>query len=153
MKKKLTRQEKEDFKDFIMNYLQYGHVANFAEIELMFELRGLDWRGEWTIGDHSHNTVLWYGWNKSAKDIISELADEGKIYFLPLDRALEAYEKYNNVLEIPIAHDPTHKYKDPHWLPVLILDEVAIGKKKPKKYETGFTEEQFKKIGTKLFIK
>lgn len=81
MKKKLTRQEKEDFKDFIMNYLQYGHVANFAEIELMFELRGLDWRGEWTIGDHSHNTVLWYGWNKSAKDIISELADEGKIYF------------------------------------------------------------------------
>ncbi len=46
MKKKLTRQEKEDFKDFIMNYLQYGHVANFAEIELMFELRGLDWRDE-----------------------------------------------------------------------------------------------------------
>lgn len=72
---------------------------------------------------------------------------------MPLDRALEAYEKYNNVLEIPIAHDPTHKYKDPHWLPSLILDEVAIGKKKPKKYETGFTEEQFKKIGTKLFIK
>lgn len=153
MKKQLSRQEKEEFKDFVMSYLQYGHVANFAEIELMFECLGLDWRGKWTIGDYSHNTVVWCGWNRSARDIICELADDGKIYFLPVARSLEAYKKYNNVLDLPIAKDPTHKYEDPHWLPSLIIDEVAAGKKKPKKYETGFTEDQFKKIGAKLFIK
>lgn len=65
-----------------------------------------------------------------ADDALHELEQENKIAYVPGPYAEMAYQKYGVSYDIPIAKDPDKKYKSPHWLPVLIVDEVAQGLKK-----------------------
>lgn len=43
MKKNQTREKIDEIKEIILDYLSYRHVMNFAEIELIFDLFGIDW--------------------------------------------------------------------------------------------------------------
>lgn len=122
---------KEYIKNFIMDYLSFSHVACFAELELLFECLGVDYTGDKIVGDKNRNLIYWSGLSVLADDVLHELEQANKIAYVPGYNAETVYKQYGVNYDMPIAKDPNKKYKAPHWLPVLIVDEVARGLKKP----------------------
>lgn len=122
--------DKEYIKKFILDFMKFDHVICFAELELLFECLGVDYTGDKIVGDKSRNLIYWSGLSSLADGVLHELEQENKIAYAPGPYAGMAYQKYGVSYDIPIAKDPEKKYKSPHWLPVLIVDEVAQGLKK-----------------------
>lgn len=127
MKKNQTRNKIDEIKAIILDYLSYRHVMNFAEIELIFDLFGIDWQGDQIIGKTKQNIVFWQGWNKETTKAFYELFNDHKIFIIPTKKALPVYDEFEIKPLIPIAHDLEAHYNDLHWLPSLILDEVSTG--------------------------
>lgn len=87
MKKNQTREKIDEIKEIILDYLSYRHVMNFAEIELIFDLFGIDWQGDQIIGKTKQNIVFWQGWNKETTKAFYELFNDHKIFIIPTKKS------------------------------------------------------------------
>ena len=63
----------------LIDYIKNNTGTSFVEIE-KFEQNDFDYTGQGAYTSaENNNIVFWYGWNKQAFDVVSELVNEGVI--------------------------------------------------------------------------
>ena len=101
--------------DTIMDYVAKRDNVSFAELER--DLTGV--RGGMSmVCPGNPNLVLWSGLSADAIDAINGLRSADRIYLCPV--SVWAYVVDGRVIDLPIANNPSRKYKNPRWLPVVI---------------------------------
>lgn len=99
----------------IIKYITENAGTSFVEIEKVFDENDFDYKGQgaYTSLENS-NIVFWYGWNKQAFDVVSELVNDGVIEMKQCESII--YMVDGKGLNFPILKsDNVDTY---HWLPV-----------------------------------
>ena len=99
----------------LVDYIKNNAGTSFVEIEKVFEQNNFDYKGQgaYTSAVNS-NIVFWYGWNKQAFDVVSELVNDGVIKISKCESMI--YIVDGKSLNFPILK--SDYVKTYHWLPV-----------------------------------
>ncbi|EZY59614.1 hypothetical protein V061_02761 [Staphylococcus aureus R0353] len=104
-----------NIKGELVNYIKNNAGASFVEIERVFEGNNFDYKGQGAYTSAvNNNIVYWYGWNKQAFNLVSDLVNDGVIEMNICESII--YIVDGKGLNFPILKsDDVDTY---HWLPV-----------------------------------
>lgn len=108
----------------ILDYIATNSEASYAEIELLFDKNGFDYRGDIEIHSSTNdNVIFWAGWNEEAVSLIGDLIREGKIKRIPVARSLYPIVRLmdGKALSYPLLRGNPESIKHPHWLPCVFV--------------------------------
>lgn len=100
----------------LVNYIKDNAGTSFVEIEKIFEENNFDYKGNgaYTSAESSH-IVYWYGWNRQAFKIVSELVNDDLIQMNRCEPII--YMVDGKGLSLPIANNKN--IETDYWLPVV----------------------------------
>ncbi|HCT0446263.1 TPA: pathogenicity island protein [Staphylococcus pseudintermedius] len=100
----------------LVNYVKDNVDTSFVEIEKIFEENSFDYKGNgaYTSAENSH-VVFWYGWNRQAFNIVSELVNDDLIQMNRCEPII--YMVDGKALSLPIVDNKN--IETDHWLPVV----------------------------------
>ncbi|HDE4337184.1 TPA: pathogenicity island protein [Staphylococcus aureus] len=100
----------------LVNYIKDNAGTSFVEIEKIFEENNFDYKGNgaYTSAESSH-IVYWYGWNRQAFNIVSELVNDDLIQMNRCEPII--YMVDGKGLSLPIANNKN--IETDYWLPVV----------------------------------
>jgi len=101
-------------KDKIYDYIKEHPSTTFYELSNNIE----GFKGEYDYFTDG-NIVFWIEMSEEAIHAIRDLTLEGKLRIVTGEQAVFAYLIDGVVLPLDTAKQPNHKYKKPHWLPLL----------------------------------
>ncbi|MCN0156676.1 pathogenicity island protein [Staphylococcus epidermidis] len=108
----------------LIDYIKNNTGTSFVEIEKVFEQNDFDYTGQGAYTSaENNNIVFWYGWNKQAFDVVSELVNEGLIDMKICE--LVIYMVDGKELNLPVLK--SYDIDTYHWLPITfsVNKEVA----------------------------
>jgi len=111
--------EKEKLKQEILDYISKHPATSFAELSMVF---GEKIRGEEALIFDNENIIIWTNLSKEFIEIFKELLNEKKIVVVPSNPLVYACD--GKLLKLPIAKRLI-KYKEPHWLPVVLWERES----------------------------
>ncbi|MGJ1067668.1 pathogenicity island protein [Staphylococcus warneri] len=115
-----------NIKDKLVNYIKNNAGTSFVEIEKVFDENDFDYKGQGAYTSAENNNIIfWYGWNKQAFDVVSDLVNDGVIEMKKCESFI--YMVDGKGLNFPVLKsDNVDTY---HWLPVTfnIVKEVTHG--------------------------
>ncbi|OHQ92727.1 MULTISPECIES: pathogenicity island protein [Staphylococcus] len=108
----------------LIDYIKNNTGTSFVEIEKVFEQNDFDYTGQGAYTSaENNNIVFWYGWNKQAFDVVSELVNEGLIDMKICEPVI--YMVDGKELNLPVLK--SYDIDTYHWLPITfsVNKEVA----------------------------
>lgn len=104
----------------VANILNYGDQS-FVGIEETFEEFSFEYKedGKFLISPENNSIVLWHGWNDAAVEIVQEVMRESQIKLT--STSLLTYVADGRVMNMVIAQNANHHYKEARWLPMLFV--------------------------------
>ena len=106
-------------KERLLEWLKTHPAASFSEIESFFEDCGYNYKGEHRIEYFPEsNVMIWSGWSLEATKMITDLSREERISLKTVPPII--WLTFGKLYDLPIAKRYNHKYKDLHWLPVVV---------------------------------
>ncbi|CAC9263961.1 TPA: pathogenicity island protein [Staphylococcus aureus] len=104
-----------NIKGELVNYIKNNAGTSFVEIEKVFDENAFDYKGQGAYTSAvNNNIVYWYGWNKQAFNLVSDLMNDGVIEMNICESII--YIVDGKGLNFPILKsDDVDTY---HWLPV-----------------------------------
>lgn len=106
-------------KEKLYEFIKTNRRAVFTEIEHFFQDSGYAYEGNVAFfAREGSNILLWNGWSQEACNLLVELTEEGEICWSPAS-PIECY-LMTSLLQLPLAVQIQHNYKEPHWLPAVI---------------------------------
>ena len=105
-----------NIKNELIKYIKTNAGTSFVEIEKIFEENNFDYKGNgaYTSSESSH-IVYWYGWNRQAFNIVSELVSDDLIEMNRCEPII--YMVDGKGLSLPIVNNKN--IETDHWLPVV----------------------------------
>lgn len=104
-----------DIKSELVRYISENVGTSFVEIERIFQENNFDYKGNGAYTSAVNSNILyWYGWNKQAFKVVSELVNDSLIEM----NACEPFIYFidGKGLNLPIVKSKSvNTY---HWLPV-----------------------------------
>ncbi|OFN98357.1 pathogenicity island protein [Staphylococcus sp. HMSC077B09] len=105
-----------NIKNKIIKYITENAGTSFVEIEKIFDENNFDYTGQGAYTSaENNNIVFWYGWNKQAFDVVSELVNDGVIEMSKCESMI--YLVDGKSLKLPILNKLSDA-KELCWLPV-----------------------------------
>ncbi|MCG1103230.1 pathogenicity island protein [Staphylococcus epidermidis] len=99
----------------LIDYIKNNTGTSFVEIEKVFEQNDFDYTGQGAYtSSENNNIVFWYGWNKQAFDVVSELVNEGLIDMKICEPVI--YMVDGKELNLPVLK--SYDIDTYHWLPI-----------------------------------
>ncbi|MGE8023024.1 pathogenicity island protein [Staphylococcus pasteuri] len=104
-----------NIKNELVKYIKNNAGTSFVEIEKIFDENDFDYKGQGAYTSaENNNIVFWYGWNKQAFDVVSELVNDGVVEMSRCESMI--YFVDGKGLNFPISKsDDLETY---HWQPV-----------------------------------
>lgn len=115
---------KQELSSAILNYIDVNKEMSYAELELLFDKTGFDYRGDIEMYSATNeNVIFWTGWNDEAVSLIGDLIREGKIKRIPVARSLYPIVRLmdGKALSYPLLRGNPESIKHPHWLPCVFV--------------------------------
>lgn len=119
----------------LLEYIQRRKHVSFAELTGRFD----DTEGDLDYGDIKLNLVYWANVSETLIKTIQALLKSGKIY--ARNTTPFVYIADGQMLRLPIAKRSNWKYKEPHWMPV-ILNPISNLKNEPKQIRDEYAQFQ-----------
>ena len=117
----MNKLDKQAIKNKIVaNILNYGDQS-FVGIEETFEEFSFEYKedGKFLISPENNSIVLWHGWNDAAVEIVQEVMRESQIKLT--STSLLTYVADGRVMNMVIAQNANHHYKEARWYPMLFV--------------------------------
>lgn len=127
---RINAMNKQHLSAVILDYIATNSEASYAEIELLFDKNGFDYRGDIEIHSSTNdNVIFWAGWNEEAVSLIGELIKTGKIKRIARDRSLYPIVRLmdGKAMPYPLLRENPDRIKHPHWLPCVFIGCANFG--------------------------